>query len=65
MVGFAIPSYYNIAFSSDFDNIEVYTENTLKLIKGTFEEEEWNNLMKLKQVFVPDKHKEKGNNIHE
>lgn len=65
MVGFAIPSYYKVNFSSDFDNIKVYTEDELELIEDTFEEEEWNDLMKFKQVFVPDKRKEKDNNTHE
>lgn len=65
MVGFAIPSYYKVNFSYDFDNIKVYTEDELELIKDTFEEEEWDNLMKFKQVFVPDKLKEKDNKNHE
>lgn len=65
MAGFAIPSYYTINFSSDFDNVKVYTEDELELIKNTFTEEEWDNLMKFKQVFVPDKRKEKDNNTHE
>lgn len=65
MVGFAIPSYYKVNFSSDFDNIKVYTEYELELIKDTFEEEEWDDLMKFKQVFVPDKRKKKENNTHE
>lgn len=65
MVGFAIPSYYTINFSSDFDDIKFYTEDELKLIKSTFTEEEWDDLMKFKQVYVPDKHKEKDSSIHE
>lgn len=65
MVGFAIPSYYKVNFSSDFDNIKVYTEDELEFIKDTFEEEEWDDLMKFKQVFVPDKRKEKDNKNHE
>lgn len=65
MVGFAIPSYYKVNFSSDFDNIKVYSEDELELIKDTFEEEEWDDLMKFKQVFVHDKHKEKDNKNHE
>lgn len=62
MVGFAIPSYYKVNFSSDFDNIKTYTEDVLELIKDTFEEEEWDDLMKFKQVFVPGEHKKKDNN---
>lgn len=65
MVGFAIPSYYKVDFSSDFDNIKVYTEDVLELIKDTFEEGEWDDLMKFKQVFIPGEYKEKDNNNHE
>ena len=65
MVGFAIPTYFTINFSSDFDNIKFYTEDVLELIKDTFEDEEWDDLMKFKQVFVPDKHNEKDNKNHE
>lgn len=65
MVGFATPSYYKIGFSSDFDNVKFYTEDVLELIKNTFEEGEWDDLMKFKQVFAPIKRKEKDNSIHD
>lgn len=65
MVGFLVPSHFDCGFSSDFDNVRLYTESMLESMKSTFEDEEWNTLMKFEQVFVNNKHKTKDNNINE
>lgn len=65
MVGFLVPSHFDCGFSSDFDNVRLYTESMLESMKSTFEDEEWNTLMKSKQIFVDNKHKTKDNNINE
>lgn len=65
MVGFLVPSHFDCGFSSDFDNVRLYTESMLESMKYTFEDEEWKTLMKFKQIFVDNKHKTKDNNINE
>ena len=65
MVGFLVPSHFDCGFSSDFDNVRLFTEDMLESIKPTFEDEEWNTLMKFKQILVDNKHKTKDSNINE
>ena len=65
IVGFLVPSYFDCGFSSDFDNVRLFTGSTLESIEPSFEDEEWKTLMKFKQVFVNNKHKAEDNNINE
>ena len=65
MVGFLVPSHFDCGFSSDFDNVRLYTESMLESMKSTFEDGEWNTLMKFRQVFVDNKLKTKDRNVNE
>lgn len=65
MVGFLVPSHFDCGFSSDFDNVRLYTESMLESMKSTFEDGEWNTLMKFRQVFVDNKLKTKDNIANE
>lgn len=65
MVGFLVPSHFDCGFSSDFDNVRLYTEIMLESMKSTFEDGEWNTLMKFRQVFVDNKLKTKDNSANE